>query len=122
LDHYGVKDIDRPKAGHFCKAKYPFMANLTLPKAARLREKTLACNRQTLPEQARPCEKKASSCNRQTLPEQARPCWKIFALHHSPPCRKTEGGASPAPLPRLLISCRKAFFAFPSRQKLHQHL
>ena len=88
------------------------MANLTLPKAARLREKTLACNRQTLPEQARPCEKKASSCNRQTLPEQARPCWKIFALHHSPPCRKTEGGASPAPLPRLLISCRKAFFAF----------
>ena len=39
LGHHSAKDIGRPKAGHFCKAKYPFMANLTLPKAARLREK-----------------------------------------------------------------------------------
>lgn len=102
------------------------MTNWTLPKAAQLYKKTHACNRQALPEQAQFCEKNtllqqagfagagaASRKNTRLLQTPfagaARPCWKIFALHQGPPCRKAEGGASPALLQRLLISCRKAF-------------
>lgn len=97
LDHYGVKDIDRPKTARLYKAKYPFMTNWTLPKAAQLYEKTHACNRQTLPGGRRSFTKKAPTCSRQALPERAQLREKIPACcrHPLPEQRGLAGKFSP---------------------------
>lgn len=109
-----------PATGRLCRgrrslAKKASSCNRqTLPGRRSLANKVPSCNRQTLPGQARLCEKSAL-LQQADFAGAARPCWKIFALHQGLPCRKAEGGASPALLSRLLIPCRKAFFAFLGR-------